>query len=88
MQHQVDPLLEPFAGPEATVTLSFTWLVAWSVLMVLRFLWTRASGRGRGSAVADHDDQVLKEDAQQHYDATVLLIGPKAAGKTRLFYQL
>lgn len=90
---KIDPKLEPYVGPEASVTLVSTLLVAYITLKILRFLSSRLGGSGR--AIADDEDEdhdVLSKSAltksAAEYDATVLLCGPMHAGKTRLFYQL
>jgi signal recognition particle receptor subunit beta len=89
---QLDPRLEPYVGPEATVTLVATLAAAWTILVLLRFLVNRLVGR-KGRAIADEDDDhVLSTSTspagEEHADAQVVLCGPINAGKTRLFYEL
>jgi len=85
---RLDPLLEPYVGSEATVTVISSLLVSWIVLwLVLRTLSVLNTGR----AVDDDEGDVLlaANDGQaETFDATVLLVGPRHSGKTRLFYQL
>lgn len=87
--HQVDPLLEPYVGPEATVTILFSLFVSWMLLVVVRFL-TRRTGRAIARDNHAGNDTILQasEDDNMAYDATVVLVGPSDAGKTRIFHQL
>ena len=90
----LDPMLEPYVGPEATVTITGSMLAAWIVLSFIRLLFlSRGSSGGRAIAAEDEDHDVLSKSATaaataDEYGATVLLCGPTSGGKTRLFYQL
>ena len=84
---QLDPWLEPYVGPEATVTLTCTFMVCWIVLWLFRSVIFNRSGR----AVDDDEGKLLASTSgnkAEKFDATVLLVGPRNSGKTRLFYQL
>ena len=86
---RLDPLLEPYVGSEATVTVISSLLVSWIVLwLMLRTL--SVLNRTTGRAVDDDEGDVLAttRDEAETFDATVLLVGPRHSGKTRLFYQL
>lgn len=84
---QVDPQLEPYIGPEPSVTI-------FSTLFLALFLWqvlSRVIGRGGGKAIQDDDDQEdlgLKQKDNRYFDSTLLFCGPSLAGKTSLFYSL
>lgn len=83
---QWDPVLKPYVGPEGTVNITATLVLAWLFWWVGTRLFHRS-----GRAVSDDNDQVLlstKSTAKDDFDATVVFIGPRQAGKTRLFYQL
>jgi Signal recognition particle receptor beta subunit len=81
----VDPLLAPYVGPEATVTLTVTLLALLLVTWIgTKLLLLTRSGR----AVIDDEDDERNNNRVEDYDATVVLTGPKSGGKTRLFYQL
>ena len=56
-----DVVLEPYVGPEATVTLASSLLVAWLVLWLLRSFMLVVNRTGR--AIADDDDAVGAEVA-------------------------
>ena len=83
---QTDPQLEAYFGPEASVTIFTTVLLAWLVVRILKSL-TRS-----GPAYDQAEDAVLStstaKGGTQSYDTTVLLVGPSLSGKTRLFYRL
>lgn len=80
---RLDPMLAPYVGPEATVTLALTVVAAWWLVWVSRRLLSRS-----GRAVADDDDDAAVLSMGNDFDATVVLTGPRNAGKTRLFHQL
>ena len=83
--HQIDPALEPYLGPEASMTLLGSLFLAAVVWRLMRVVSSSFSGK----AIVDSDDdggvlaRVLKE---QTFRETVLLCGASGAGKTRLFY--
>jgi len=85
---RIDPQLEPYVGPEASISIIASLLLAWMVVSLIRFLSRRQTGR----AIADEDDDHVlsnvKTMVQEEFSHTVLLCGPRGAGKTRLFYQL
>lgn len=80
---QIDPQLEPYIGPEPTVTL------IGSLLMAVFFWKLFGSTLGRkGKAIANlEEDEELTQD-DRYFHATLLFCGPSLAGKTSLFYQL
>jgi signal recognition particle receptor subunit beta len=86
---KLDPELEPYIGPEPSITLMGTFCLAlllWQMIKVL----SKSSG---GSGKAIQDDPQEKSDAAllqptKYYDETILLCGPSLAGKTSLFYEL
>jgi signal recognition particle receptor subunit beta len=82
---QIDPQLEPYIGPEPTVTLLGSLLLA----VFLWKLFGTTLGR-KGKAIAnmeeDDDEDLPKDD--RYFHATLLFCGPSLAGKTSLFYQL
>lgn len=92
IKYQVDPALKPYMGPEGTVTLTATIFLAWFVTILLRLLASTLASGGR--AVSEGDDEVMKSgkgkqrESAVNFSATVLLVGPSGAGKTRLFYCL
>lgn len=82
---QVDPILEPYLGPEPTVTLVGSLLLGFLIWQVLKVLSSLSSGR----AIVDEDeDEVISSSLKQDFTATILLCGPPNSGKTRLFYHL
>jgi len=89
IDNTIDPVLEPYVGPDSTITVATSLLVATFVLFIVRRVVARLLGK-EGKAIADDDDDhtndVLRN--QEHYDATVLLCGPIDGGKTRIFYDL
>lgn len=83
---QVDPILEPYLGPEPTVTLVGSLLLGVLVWQILKILSSLSSGR---AIVDDDDDEVISSShRKQDFTSTILLCGPPNAGKTRLFYHL
>ena len=83
---QIDPILEPYLGPEPTVTLVGSILLGVLVWQVLKIINSLSSGR---AIVDDDDDHVISSShKKQDYANTILLCGPSNAGKTRLFYHL
>ena len=82
---QVDPILEPYLGPEPTVTLVGSLLLGVLVWQILKILSSLSSGR---AIVDDDDDHVISSSHEKDFTSTVLLCGPSGAGKTRLLYQL
>lgn len=85
----LDPLLEPYVGPEASITIASTLFFSFLVLQFLKVL----GGVSRsGKAIADDDDDAglaaLNKTAAEDFGDTVILCGPMGAGKTRIFYHL
>jgi signal recognition particle receptor subunit beta len=83
---QIDPQLEPYIGPEPSVTIFGSFCLA---LLVWQWLM-RAPGR-KGTAIQDDDDQedtIIKQKNQRYFDSTILFCGPSLAGKTSLFYNI
>lgn len=81
MRH-IDPMLEPYVGPEATITIALTLIVAW----MLGILISRC--RGTGKAIVDEEEKLLESKLAKDASTTVLLVGSHKSGKTRLFCQL
>ena len=83
---QIDPPLEPFLGPEPSMTILGTLGLALVVWKLLSFF----GGGSRGSAIQDDqdDETTSKSKTLRAYDSTLLLCGPSLAGKTSLFYKL
>jgi hypothetical protein len=89
--NEIDPKLEPYVGPEGSLTIVSTLILSWLVFQIIRLLTSRVTGSGRAIADEDDDDVLSGKEinkSDQAFGATVLLCGPPAAGKTRLFYQL
>jgi signal recognition particle receptor subunit beta len=91
---KIDPQLEPYVGPEPSMTILGT-------ICLGLFLWQlliRSCGCGRGGAGGggkaiqndedDDEDNLLLKQESRYFDATILLCGPSLAGKTTLFYTL
>lgn len=90
---RLDPQLEPYVGPEGSVTIFGSLLLAWLMIRVVRLATSVAAGGGRGGGRAvqedAHDHAILPSDAtNRHFDQTMLLCGPSLAGKTSIFYGL
>ena len=81
--HSIDAALLDHVGPEATITLTITLFLGWCTVAFLQRCLSR-----RGRAIKTVESDPLKGGKDEHYDATVLLIGPRNSGKTRLFYQM
>ena len=85
----LDPLLEPYVGPEASITIASTLFFSFLVLQFLKVLGGLSRG---GKAIADDEDDAglaaLNKTATEDYGDTVILCGPMWAGKTRIFYHL
>ena len=89
-------------GPEASITLSGSFFLAWMVLSILTWIARRSGGaRGKlGRAIAEEDEDEVDparrllfstsgaSGVNDQFQATVLLCGPVNAGKTCLFYEL
>lgn len=83
---QIDPLLEPYVGPEASITIASTLLLGFLVLQFLKVLSSFSRG---GMAIAqDEDDIAAAQLSADDYGDSVILCGPMWAGKTRIFYHL
>ena len=80
---QVDPLLSPYVGDEASITIMGSLLIACLMYFVLKL-----SSFSRKAIVDEEEEAFAKSLQQKSFSKTVLLIGPPRAGKTRLFYQL
>jgi signal recognition particle receptor subunit beta len=95
---QLDPLLEPYVGVEATVTIGTTIVAAWLLAAIGSYLFhrrrsynagrrTAASGKNQ-AVVMDEEEKRLEQQLAEEASATVWLVGSRKAGKTRLFCQL
>lgn len=95
---EIDPQLEPLVGPEASITIAGSLLVAYVLFWIVSKLvfgggTSIASG---GKAIQDddddHDQEVLLQSSNDHNeiacDGTIVLCGPSLGGKTTLFYHL
>lgn len=97
---QIDPQLEPWVGPEASVTIVGSLLVAYVLFWIGSKLVFGGGGGGTsmagGKAIQDddddHDQDVLLQGNHNHSeipcDGTIVLCGPSLSGKTTLFYHL
>jgi signal recognition particle receptor subunit beta len=80
---QADPVLHPYVGEEASITILGSILLAYLLYQLIKQL------SYNGKAIVDDDENILAQTLQrQAYSETILLLGPPRAGKTRLFYQL
>lgn len=79
---QIDPILEPYVGPEATITLLLTLMVAWLLGILI------SQCRGTGKAFVDEEEKLLETKLAREASTTVLLAGSQKSGKTRLFCQI
>jgi hypothetical protein len=84
---QVDPQLEPVLGPEASITIMGTLMVALLVWKLLSLVMGRSSTTSGAIQDEQEDDAIVDYD-DVNYDGTVLLCGPPLAGKTSIFYTL
>jgi len=84
---QIDPKLEPFLGPEASITVLGTLLVALLVWKLVSMVLGQSSSAG-GAIQDDQEDDAIVEYDDVTYDGTALLCGPPLTGKTSLFYTL
>jgi Signal recognition particle receptor beta subunit len=84
----IDSTLAVYVGPEATVTISVTLLVAWVVVALVQRWISSRTGPAIKAVVSGDDEGTTLSKNEGTYDATVLLAGPRNGGKTRLFYQL
>ena len=82
-----DRFLTPYVGDEGSFQLVGSALLAYGVLVLVRWVSRRALGRG-GLAVRDDEADELQAASSESFEWTVLLCGPPSSGKTRLFYQL
>ena len=92
---EIDPLLEPIVGPEASVTIFGSLLLAWLLYQLGRTVFSSGSPLGSGdknTAIQEdeRDQDILPSNAEtsRPFDETVLLCGPSLAGKTSIFYRL
>ena len=90
---EVDPLLEPLVGPEASVNIFGSLLLAWFLYQVAQTLFSSGSSVGSGSkntAIQEEEQDILPSnaDTSRPFDETVLLCGPSLGGKTSIFYTL
>jgi signal recognition particle receptor subunit beta len=86
----MDPALEPYVGPEGTITVLGTLVLAWTLWQTVLWLLFLSSGTSGGKAIADDDpeEEPLVSDTTTHLDGTILLCGPSMAGKTCVFGHL
>jgi len=92
---KIDPVLEPVVGPEASVNLGGSLLLAFLLYRVAQTLFTSGSSLGSSSKNTaiqedERDQDILTSNAKANrsFDETVLLCGPSLAGKTSIFYRL
>jgi signal recognition particle receptor subunit beta len=94
---EIDPRLEPFFGPDASVSILGSVLMAWCLFQILtKTIFSSGSsslgGGNKNTAIQedDRDKDILPSDADtsRPFDETILLCGPSLAGKTSLFYRL
>ena len=90
---EVDPLLEPLVGPEASVNIFGSLLLAWFLYQVAQTLFSSGSSVGSGSkntAIQEEEQDILPSnaDTSRPFYETVLLCGPSLGGKTSIFYTL
>lgn len=79
----VDSHLYERVGPDASVTLLVSVLLCVLLYQILSKL------RPSANAIVDDDDNdTSKRVPEQHYDESILLIGPSHGGKTRLWFAL
>ncbi len=90
---EVDPLLEPLVGPEASVNIFASLLLAWFLYQMAQTLFSSGSSVGSGSkntAIQEEEQDILPSnaDTSRPFDETLLLCGPSLGGKTSIFYTL
>jgi signal recognition particle receptor subunit beta len=92
---EIDPLLEPIVGPEASVNIFGSLLLAWLLYQLARTVFSSGSSLESGdknTAIQEdeRDQDILPSNAEtsRPFDETVLLCGPSLAGKTSIFYRL
>lgn len=94
---EIDPRLEPFFGPEASVSIFGSVFLSWCLFQILtKTIFSSGSsslgGGNKNTAIQedDRDKDILPSDADtsRPFDETILLCGPSLAGKTSLFYSL
>jgi signal recognition particle receptor subunit beta len=84
---QADLFLEPYMGPEPSISIVTTLLLGFVLLQLVKIL-SRLSGGARAIVEEDEEEQERKQVSTKDYKETLLLCGPSNAGKTRLFYEL
>lgn len=82
----IDPLLDPYVGAEASITVASSLLLCFLVRQLMKAL-AHVSGGGEAIANDDVDPMTAFNKAEEFRD-TVILCGPIWAGKTRIFYHL
>lgn len=94
---ETDPRLEAFVGPEASISIFGSLLLAWILYRLLsnisKTIFSTSSLEGNKNTAIQEDDRdkdILPSDAEasRPFDGTVLLCGPSLGGKTSLFYRL
>mmetsp|Transcript_7875 Transcript_7875/g.16231 ORF Transcript_7875/g.16231 Transcript_7875/m.16231 type:complete len:308 (+) Transcript_7875:68-991(+) len=94
---EIDPLLEPVVGPEASVNIAGSLFLAWFLYRLATALFSSSSssvgsGSTKNTAIQedDRDKDILPSNAEtsRPFDETVVLCGPSLAGKTSAFYKL
>lgn len=91
----VDPLFEPFVGPEASMNVVGSFLLAWLLYQLAQTLFSSGSSLGssnKNTAIQEdeRDQDILPSNAKasRSFDESVLLCGPSLGGKTSIFYRL
>ena len=92
---RIDPQLEPYIGPEPSINIMGTFVLALLLWQFMKVVSNSVSGGGSGGKAIQGDtndpsNDVLKSatTSNKHYDETILLCGPSFGGKTSLFYTL
>lgn len=94
----IDPTLEQYVGPEASMTLLLTLLVSfvlWKLLSWMTQQHTTTSSTTLGALQDDEEEDGIPDlfssdttTTTTKYEETIVLCGPCQAGKTSLFYTL
>lgn len=88
---EIDPQLEPYVGPEGSITIVGSILLAFILYQLVRSIFS-SDGSGKNKAIQedyrDQDILPVSNEKSRPFDGTVVLCGPSLTGKTSLFYRL